>query len=165
MSKYYDIIDHIDTVESFFGQVLVKNGSLLTPYIGLGIHEHPLNTSSTLKFINYSYIVAIGLRILKVNNQVVINEPINVLSKDQSIFLGGNSLFENQKRIHELDIQADEVFLYVPETSEISSGLWLPIDTPNFEKNIDEFEVTNFISNKFVPSYLGDWSNSSELTI
>lgn len=163
MQKFYDISDSIDTVDSFIGQILLKRDSIIIPYINLGIVQHALNYSSKLKFINFSYIYGFGLKLLKANNQIISNGLEGTYQEKNSIFLGGSSLVDSQKQIHELELQASEVFLFLPHTYKIRSNFWIPVNTPNFKRNMDEREVDDFIFNKHIPIHLGDWNKSTEL--
>lgn len=164
MNKYYNISDSIDTLHSYIGQILLKDKSLLLPYIGLGILDHDLNPTMKLKFINYSYIVALDLEFLKINNNIIINNLDDKNDIKNRVFLGGNPLIDTQKGINELEIQAREIFIFIPDKYEISNNFWIPVDTPNFNRNINEEDLITFISNKNIPFNLGNWEDSSEFT-
>lgn len=147
---YENHLDEIDTSDAYFGKILFRNDAILIPYMNVGVSNHVLNKENRLQYINYCYFVATNLKFLKINNDIVIDKLETKIDTLNSINLGGWDMFENQN-IFDIEVQSDEKFMQLIDNSEISKEIWVPIETPNFKKNMNEDEVRLFINNKELP--------------
>lgn len=149
---YSQNIDEIHTSDAYFGQIIIVDNNLLIPYINLGISNHELNKSSDLKFIDYCYFVAIDIYYLKINGNIIFDLN-GVYNSSRSIYLGGDDLLKKQN-VYEVEIQAKDAFLKLESDSKIYHKNWVPINTPNFEKNMNDNRVQVFINNMNLPQDL-----------
>lgn len=143
-------LDEIDTLESFFGEIVHVNNNLFIPFINLGVSNHELNPGEKLKHINYAYIVAEALLFLKFDRHIIINKPDHTYEERGSLYLGGSSLIPHQE-IFEIELQARKVFLQITGDYQIRDKMWLPVNTPYFPQNMDPDIVDHFIHNKHLP--------------
>lgn len=79
-----DILE-VNTVEAFYGNIILANNSFLIPYINLGLSDHTLNKGKTLKFIDYCYIIAEDINYLKFNKDAIIEKEKKTLKAILSI--------------------------------------------------------------------------------
>ncbi|WP_129020200.1 hypothetical protein [Edaphocola flava] len=143
-------IDELDTFESFFGQIEKNKSNLIIPYLNLGISNHELNPSKKIQYIDYAYIIAQELLFFKIDQIVVVNKLNDKYNYKESVFLGGESLIENQK-VYDIELQAKHIFLQINENYQIREEPWLPVDTPKYPKNMDFDKVDQFIYNRSIP--------------
>lgn len=133
-----------DTVESFFYGIIFEKETLIIPYINLGICNHELNNSSRLKFIDFAYIIGRNVEYCRVNSEngekVLFNDNDRELN---SFHFGGENLYP-KGNCDEIEFRARKSYLRLLPDSKISDSFWIPIDTPNFRKNIDENRLTYF---------------------
>lgn len=146
--KYH--LDEIDTSDAYFGKLLFRNNAILIPYINMGISNHILNKENHLQYIDYCYFIAVDLKFLKINNDIIINKLPTKIDPLYSINLGGWDMLENQN-VYDIEVQSDEKFIQLIDNSKISKEMWVPIETPNFRKNMNKDKVELFINNKELP--------------
>lgn len=143
-------IDEIDTFQSYFGKIIFKEDGILVPYINLGISNHRINPTQILMYVDFCYFVSEKISYLKINNRIIKNDLKINYDSTKSIYLGGNDLLENQN-IYDIEVQSQNSFLQLLETSLVSYDQWAPVVTPNFETNMSFEKVNDFISNKNLP--------------
>lgn len=76
----------------------------------------------------------------------------NPIKSPTQVFIGGTNL--NSRKHFELTIYCKEVFLQTIQTTKISSNFWMPINTPNFERNMDKADIDTFLSFNSLPNNL-----------
>lgn len=150
-------IDELNTEESYFRKVILRNNNLIIPYINLAVSNHPLNERDKPKYINYSYLVAIDLSYLSgwVKNEYDYNGKhyvvINQSENEKLYTLGGENLDE-ESLFSEIRLACKMIFLQVLNISELSDHMWIPIDTPNFKKNMNSGFTEDFFNGLYMPS-------------
>ncbi|KQT27031.1 hypothetical protein ASG22_20460 [Chryseobacterium sp. Leaf405] len=150
---YNQNLDEIDTSEAYFGKIILFNEKMLVPYINLGISNHDLNRGDMLKHINFCYAVFIDIDYLKIDDKLMKDNLLDKYDSKSSIYLGGDDLLKNQN-IYGIEIQAKNAFLQLRYDSKITENYWLPVETPNFKRNMDEKLVNSFMNNKNLPDNL-----------
>lgn len=150
---YKEHVDEIDTSDAYFGTIILFNEKMLVPYINLGISNHDLNRDDILKHINFCYIVFIDIDYLKIDGNIIKDNLLDKYDSIKSIYLGGDDLLKKQN-IYDIEVQAKNSFLQLIYDSKINENYWVPIETPNFKRNMDEKSVNNFINNKNLPENL-----------
>lgn len=150
-------IDELDTSESYFRKVILRNNNLIIPYVNLAVSNHPLNESDKPKYINYSYLAAIDLSYLSgwVKNAHDYNGKhyvvINQSESEKLYTLGGENL-DKESLFSAIQLACKMIFLQVLSFSELSDSMWIPIDTPSFKKNMDSGLTEDFFNGLYMPS-------------
>jgi len=146
--KITERIDEIDSFESKFKGVVLKNNNLIIPYFNLGVSQHPLNEMNDLKYLNFSYIVCLNVSYLagwseEERIDVVI---IDGIKKEQVYYFGGENLDDKNSIFNDFKICCKEIYLQTLDTTELSDKKW---------KMDDEFikeKVSDFWNGKFMPT-------------
>ena len=141
-------IFEIDTMESFYGNLILFNNNLIIPYINLGLSDHILNKSDKLKFIDYCYIIAEKINYLKLNKDVII-ENNKRDSTAYSLYLGGLGIGDITG-IFDMEIQAKKLYLMYFEDYRLADleNMWKPSTYLDSKSNMDMERVNVFIRNK-----------------
>lgn len=133
-NKVYQIHD-LHTFDSYFTVKFFDSTTIVFAYVNVGISEHLLNPQREMLYIDRCYIVIQETTYLKVNNNVIIGRYNNNIP---TVYLGGTDL-KSSKFNGEIEIQSKTGFMYIFNDTKMSRyfASWIPIDTPNFKKNID----------------------------
>ena len=121
---------HVDEIHSFdanYKNVIFYNNNLLIPYVNLGISNHPLNTTSTLQFLDFSYMIFKNIKFLSVyicNKRSIVIKS-NLFLKYPKYNFGGEYLDYNTSIFNDLEIHCESAFLQILETTKISDKMWV----------------------------------------
>lgn len=149
---YENNFDEVTTFESFYKNILSRNGNIIFPYINVGISSHELNPSDELMHISMCYIVCIDAVIHTINNDIVSFISQSDKAKKKVVYLGGVDL---EKGIHtELEIYCKKVYLQTLDNTKLQKHFWIPVKGLNSAMNMDKDDVNNFYSHKFLPKNL-----------
>lgn len=140
-------IFEVDTMEAFYGNVILVNNNLVIPYINIGLSKHILNKSNQLKFLDYSYIIAEDISYLKLNKDAII-EKVKKDTKSNSLYLGGVGIGDITG-VFDIEIQATKLYLMCFEDYKLADidDMWKPISTSDSESNMSLKKVNTFIRN------------------
>ncbi|WP_128331140.1 hypothetical protein [Apibacter sp. HY039] len=138
MKKYKIENEPVDTLEAYFGTILKNKENLIIPYINLGVSEHEFNKEKYLMYLDYSYIVALGIKALRFNS--------DISSDQESMYFGGESIGKT-KDIFDIEIIAKDIFLFVNNDFKLSKFFWIPKDILNEKSNMDSIKVDEFVNN------------------
>jgi hypothetical protein len=143
-------LSHINTSESYYGEIILRGDIICLPVINLGLMQgHPLNDEDRQVFIDKSYLV------FKSVEYLLFNEAGNVMPEENDekliFYFGGQSLLNST--VYEIKICCKAGTLIILEDSKIQSPLWAPVHTPLIKQNMDSMEVAKFINNDAVFDY------------
>jgi hypothetical protein len=147
--------NQIDTFDSFYGNVFSNNDTLVIPYINLGISEHYLNPSSSLMYINKSYLILQGIVFFKENHEIKINQSNSL----DSFYLGGTNTIPSNS-IFEFEIKSKSCIIQLIDTSSISESRWLPIQTKSSKPNMDIKDSYSFLNDAKLPDFIAQILNT-----
>jgi hypothetical protein len=141
----FECVDEIDSFEAYYSNVHLDKRNLVVPYIDLGVATHPLHRGDDLRFLDFAYMVFLGLRYLKVNRSVLLGEKGE---NSRILYFGGTSL-DSSVDLGEYEIECDNAFLLPLATSRLSDTIWVPIESPL--RNLDEATVAAFFRGEMMP--------------
>ncbi len=124
---FEEYVDEIHSFDAYYKNVIFYNNNLLIPYINLGISNHPLNETSSLQFLDYSYMVFENVKALSVyicNKRYSVNE-FNSFRNYPKYNFGGEYLDYNASIFNDLEIFSEKAFLVKLETTKISDKMWV----------------------------------------
>lgn len=151
MNTYYESIDEIHTFDSMYKNVIFKNNSLVIPYLNLGVYGyHPLHQKkSDISYINFSYIVFVGVSFLK----VYLDKPYIIVDNglDGDYYFGGIYLDSTTHVFNDLKIGSKYAFLQTINISEVRSEMWDLEISFGFPNLIDKKEKESFFEHKYLP--------------
>jgi len=157
MLKKFINTDFIDTSESYSDKLLLgSKNSIVIPYIGLDLlPSNPVAKNRII--VDYSYFVFISISsiVFKSTNlnlhfkHTLLNQPQHIV---EDIMVGG---YKNDNAV-EVEIKCEKSILYLPPNFKLGSYPcpFMPIDTPNFTRNMDIDEVEAFFDFSSLPSEL-----------
>jgi hypothetical protein len=118
-----DGVDEIDSFDAYYSNVYLDQRNLVIPYIDLGVTNHPLHRGDRLKYLDFAYMVFLGLRYLKVQR--------GVLSGDKG--------------------EASKIFYFggINLTTRLSDTVWVPVESPL--RNLDQAKVAAFFRDEMMP--------------
>lgn len=144
--KIAECIDEIDSFESMFKGVVLKNSNLIIPYINLGVSLHPLNEANDLKYLNFSYVVCLEVSYLAGWSE---DERIDVIivdgiKKDPVYYFGGENLDDKNSIFNDFKICCKDIYLQTLEITELSDKKW-DINSEHMKEKISDFWLGNFM--------------------
>lgn len=116
-----DGVDEIDSFEACYSNVYLDQRNLVIPYINLGVGKHPLHRGADLKYLDFAYMVFLGLRYLKVQRGILLGQ------KDEAshfLYFGGTNLDPSADFV-DFEIECDKAFLRPLATSRLSDTTWV----------------------------------------
>ncbi len=145
--KVINIIeDSIDTVNSYRGNLHSYDSYVVIPHINLGVSDHPLNDSPSLKYINFCYLLFEGVSSINDTNKVVAKLISEEIRLEQKYYYVGGINIESNEGDKEFEIECSRAYLVLKEDSKITSTMWIPIETPRFKPNLLPEDVSAFFS-------------------
>lgn len=153
MNIYNSHIDEIHSSEARYKNVLLRNNNIIIPYINLGISNHPLyEGKKDMAFINFAYIVFTDVSYLSVyvenKGRYII---IDGMKKPNINYFGGDYWDIDTKVFNDMEICSRETYLQTLGITKIAMEMWMPITTPNFNKNMNSQEIEDFFNHKYMP--------------
>lgn len=149
----YDAIDEIDSFESQYKNVILRNNNLVVPYINIGLSNHPLHDyKGKLRFIDFSYIVLLNVSYLK----IFIGNPycvIDLKKTDTVYYFGGEYLDYGKKIFNDIEVCCTQCYLQTLEFSRLGeeNEHWISSDISTYKQNMDSVLVNDFFEHKYVP--------------
>jgi hypothetical protein len=126
-NMFEEYVDEIHSFDAYYKNVIFYNNNLLIPYINLGVSNHPLNETSSLQFLDYSYMVFENIKSLSVyicNRRYNITK-FNSFQNYPKYNFGGEYLDYNSSIFNDLEIYCEKAFLFKLETTKISDEMWV----------------------------------------
>lgn len=152
---FEEYVDEIHSFDAYYKNVVLYNNNLLIPYINLGISNHPLNNTSSLQFLDFSYMVFENIKSLSVyicNKRYNVNE-FNSFQNYPKYNFGGEYLDYNASIFNDLEIYCEKAFLVKLETTKISDKMWV-FNADSKYVNIDLEYAKGFFDFLFLPAGL-----------
>lgn len=156
-----DGIFEINTSESYNKDIYVVNDNIIVPYINIEIFK--LNFSSILKNddkLNFSYLIFTGVKEVlwkyEFNDNVICNNLVIDDFSDENYlvdYIEATNIFCKYCG-YDFEIRYKEEYLYFSDDVKVKNGalnFWIPFDTPNFKRNMDEKDVELFFNIANVP--------------
>lgn len=151
-------IDELDTFDSYYGNPIIKEDYITIPYINMGLmEEHPLNIYNELAHIDFSFLQIIEPRYISVYKRGIIKNELDSYEEEYSRWYGGSFIGDSSILDAEMEIQAKEVYLIVPNNYKASLEMWIP--------NIDRFKGRGNISKKDVLKFISKTSTLKKIII
>ncbi|MBY0537128.1 MAG: hypothetical protein K2P88_14855 [Chitinophagaceae bacterium] len=123
MNTFYELGD-IDSFESSYKNVILKNNSLIVPYVNLGLVHHDLNKSAKIRYLNFAYVVMEKIFFLDVFIEGKRYEVLN-FSKPQTLYhLGGDYLDYGDKIYNDMSVSSEKSYIIPIEITKTSDSLW-----------------------------------------
>jgi hypothetical protein len=140
---------NIHTSEAYYGTVRIFKENCIIPFINLAIIDYKkISFESVINYFDYCYLIIYDISFFKSTDLF-----LDLGSKEQrSLFLGGVSL----NKIPYVDTEFEVKFrkasvILLPETKiSKEASNFIPIDTPNFKKNLDTYFLNNFLKYQYV---------------
>jgi hypothetical protein len=141
----FECVEETDSFDSFYANVYFDKTTLVIPYINLGLGDHPLNPGKRLRFLDFAYVVFLGLHYLKVRKGVLIGGrelagPI--------LYFGGFNM-DLPPDLIDFEIGCETAYLQPRRNSRLSDTFWVPVESP--ARNLDEEEVSEFFLGHSMP--------------
>jgi len=140
-----DGVDEIDSFDAYYSNVYVDQRNLVIPYIDLGVTNHPLHRGDRLKYLDFAYMVFLGLRYLKVQRGVLLGEK----GEASDIFYFGGINLDPSADLVDFEIECDSAFLRTLATTRLSDTIWVPVESPL--RNLDQAKVAAFFRGEMMP--------------
>jgi hypothetical protein len=141
----FAITDALDTFDGYYSNVFIRNCIVIIPYINLGIAEHPLNMDTNLSFIDYSYVVCKGVRLIATQTG-----PISEAEVGSYVwYFGGTPMDECY--LPDIAIVCESVSLHTLPTSRIAKHQW-HLRGPN--RNVESDAAQEFFRGAMMPDCL-----------
>ena len=141
-------IDEFNTSEAYYSNPIIEDEYITIPYINMGLmEEHPLNHNNQQIFIDFCFLQILYPKYISIYDKGVIKNELKKYDPNQSrwyggSFVGGNSVFDG-----EIEVQASDVYLIIPESYRTSLKMWMPnIERFAGKGNINKNEVLEFFS-------------------
>lgn len=157
MLREYPNADFVNTSEAYSSQLFIGNNhNIVIPYVAIDLMpSNPIMAKRTI--IDYSYYVCIGvMSICFYGKEGDLFYDLNI-STDKTriteyIMLGG---YKNDKSF-EVEIKCEKTILCVPDYAKMGSYPcpFVPVDTPNFPRNMPIEEVDSFFDLLNLPQEL-----------
>jgi hypothetical protein len=141
----FEGVDEIDSFDSFYSNVYFDKATLVMPYINLGLGKHPLNPGERLKFLDFAYVVFLGLRYLKAQKGVILGEKDHA----SSILCFGGFNMDSSPDLIDLEVGCEFAYLQPLRDSRLSDTFWVPVESAT--RNLDETTVTAFFRGDCMP--------------
>lgn len=156
-------IFEVNTSESYNKEIYLIGENLIIPYINLEIFEAKFNHPIIKKYdkLDFSYLI------FKDVKEVFWNYEFNNEAQCGQLILGDTSTKNDylteyidatnvlrEYYGYDFEIKFKEQYLYFSENVSIKNGplsFWMPIETPNFRKNLSEKEVQSFFNKDSIP--------------
>jgi hypothetical protein len=152
-------IHEIHSFDAYYKNAVITGDVLIIPYINLGVSEHPLNPSKELQYIDKAFIVFKEVCYLKAFREQLIEE-IDCINAE-TYYFGGSNL-DKESNLIDMEIKAKEAFLLLIEKDyNLSTSMWIPVNTPNFPSNMQNEEVEEFFNYGRFPIFIKNLINSS----
>jgi hypothetical protein len=140
-----DGVDEIDSFDAYYSNVYVDQRNLVIPYIDLGVTNHPLHRGDRLKYLDFAYMVFLGLRYLKVQSGVLLGKK----GEASHIFYFGGINLDPSADLNDFEIECGSAFLQPHATTRLSDIIWVPIESPL--RNLDQAKVAAFFRGEMMP--------------
>ncbi|MDV7696741.1 hypothetical protein N6B72_07410 [Chryseobacterium soli] len=158
-------IFEVNTSESYSKDIFVYDKNIIIPYINLQIFSVDFAHNKIKRFdkLDFSYLIFKGVKEILWNHKyydrakygkLILNNSCN--ENDYSLdYISGANVF-NEYDGCEFKIKFKEQCLYFSEDDVcVKNGaldLWMPVDTPNFLRNLDEEKVLSFFIKENIPN-------------
>lgn len=120
-------INEFDTFESYFGDAHIKDDCIVIPSINIALmKEHPLNHTTDLLFINFSYLQIVEPRYVSIYERGIIKNELKEYNQEQSKWYVGTFIGNDSHINAEMEVQASEIYLIIPKNFKASSKMWIP---------------------------------------
>jgi len=140
-----DGVDEIDSFDAYYSNVYLDRRNLVIPYIDLGVANHPLHRGDRLQYLDFAYMVFLGLRYLKVQRGVLLGEKGEA---GHTFYFGGSNLDPSADLV-DFEIDCDSAFLQSLATTRLSDTIWVPVESPL--RNLDQAKVVAFFRDEMMP--------------
>lgn len=154
----------INTFESYNKEIYFFDKNVIIPYITLQIFDNNLTSNKFKKYdkLDFSYLIFMDVKEIiwkyegkdKVNHEKFIFNP----SSDDNNYLidhiEATGIFAECYG-YDFEIKFKKQYLYFSEDVGIISGplsYWIPVDTPNFKRNMNEQQVQSFFTKNSIPT-------------
>jgi len=146
MIDYATYIDLSETTihssDSYFKNVAIIDSLIIIPYINIGIYDE--NYKPIIKYIDRCFVVLYDISYLNIYKKGILIDH-KKKENDKAYSLGGINL-DPKSDLSELDVVCNDAKLYLLFNSKISSDMWVPIETPNFSKNMTDESVDSLFN-------------------
>lgn len=144
--------------EAYSDKIFVGNNSIAIPYVNIELMpDNPITGKKTL--IDHSYCVFTGVQSILFNAEkgsfyLEFSQMHDINFKVHYVLVGG---FKNDNSAEVKITSADQQF-YLCDNSRFSQAplFFLPVDTPNFKRNMDVEKVESFFSLQALPAEIKD---------
>jgi hypothetical protein len=149
-----DGVDEIHSFEAYYSKFHLDERNLVIPYIGLGIRNHPLHRGGEMKYLDFAYMVFLGLSYLKVQREVLLGDvKTEVLLGEKGeashiLYFGGINL-DPSADLGEFEVGCDSAFLQPLAMTRLSDTIWVAVDSPL--RNLDQAKVAAFFRGEMMP--------------
>jgi len=160
--KLEEGVFEVNTSESYNKEIYLFGNNIIIPYINLEIFENktPFNKVNQYDRLDFSYLIFKNVEEISWsygNSLEKLNFNHTSTGNQECIIdyvLGANML--NKHDGFEFKIKYEEQYLYYSEFSVSAKtgalNFWMPINTPNFMKNISEEKVLEFFNQENIPT-------------
>ncbi|MGE8525287.1 hypothetical protein [Chryseobacterium rhizosphaerae] len=153
----------VNTSEAYNKEIFFHDNNMIIPYINLEIFDSKLTQIKMEKCdkLDFSYLIIKGVKNVSWNYEYKreIKDGELVLDNFSNIndylldYVTGANLFTGHSGC-EFKIRFKEQYLFFFHEVGVKNGplnFWIPIDTPNFRKNMDEKDVQFFFTKDSIP--------------
>lgn len=154
----------INTSEAYNKTIFIYKNNIIIPYINLEVFEKSFIHMEVKKYdrLDFSYIIFKNVVEIcwDFESNIEMKSTCRKLSdfyeSDHYLvdYIEAVNIFDNHDDPSEFEIRYKEKYIYLSENVKIKRGalnLWIPVETPNFNANMKEKEVTRFFSGNNIP--------------
>lgn len=158
-----DGVFEVNTSDSYNKDIYVSENNLIIPYVNLQVFDIKFVHPQIKRYdkLDFSYLIFKDVKEIiwnyEFNNEVKCGQLIfDDLSNENDYlteYINATNLFIDDYGC-DFEIRFKEQYLYFSDDVNIIKeglGFWIPIETPNFRKNMDEEKVQSFFRKENVP--------------
>lgn len=142
---------NIHTSEAYYGTIKMFKANCIIPFINLAIIDYKkIKFESVINYFDYCYLMIYDISFFKSTDIF-----LDMDSKERrSLFLGGVNLSKIPYQDTEFEVKFKNAsVILLPETKfSKEASNFIPVDTPNFKKNLDIDFVNNFLNYQYLPT-------------
>lgn len=148
-----DAFHLIDTSESYYHNILLKDNYALIPYLNLTIMPgHPLNDTSGYRLLDYGYLSLSGVSMIKRSNEWIFDDSTFKYGKYEFITVGGVYVLKNHTL--ETTFLCQEAKLILKDDFRISDSSWHIEQSSSAFNMLNPEDVNSFLAFQKLPDDL-----------
>ena len=148
------VIEAIDTSESYSRHFFLDDKRLIMPLISLELIDEVIGNTTRVR-VEFAYFILEGVAYIKWLGQNVQEQTIQgeITLQEKQQVLTEWFAFNGKGEGYELEVNFEDVKLFIPAEARIGNDWWMPWDTPRFKKNIEQSKIDAFFELGLMPRF------------